>query len=246
MNKNKTKAQTCAQLIKNAKHIAVLTGAGISTNAGIPDFRGPQGLYITRRYDPEKVFDIEYFHHDPVPFFNFARDFVGLEQTLNPTFAHQFFAQLENQGKLAGIVTQNIDSLHHRAGSKKVFEMHGSFWQSSCLNCDRKFSYEEIKLKLSRESIPKCDCSGVIKPDVVFFGEAVKHLNESQKLAAAADLFFVVGTSCAVYPAAMIPTLTQGEIVIVNKGKVDLNVYNIALAVEDDIDAFFTETSQYL
>ena len=241
-----SQGKCCAELIKKSKKIAVLTGAGISTNAGIPDFRGPRGLYITCRYDPEKVFDFNYFYHDPKPFFDFARDFVGLEGTLRPTVAHQFLAELEKQGKLEGIVTQNIDSLHHQAGSQKVLEMHGSFWQSFCMNCDRKFSYEDLKLKLKEEIIPKCTCGGVIKPDIVFFGEAVKYLKESQQLALEADLFFVIGTSCVVYPAAMIPTLTQGQIVVVNKGKVDLNVYNVALSVEDDIDEFFKETSRYL
>ena len=242
----KSSAERCAKMLQKARRVAVLTGAGISTNAGIPDFRGPNGLYITKRYDPEKVFDINYFYHDPKPFFDFARDFVGLEQTLKPTYAHQFLAQLEKQQKLVGIVTQNIDSLHHQAGSRNVLEMHGSFWQSFCLDCQKKYSYEDLKVKLSQESIPRCDCSGIIKPDIVFFGEAVKCLPEAQKLAVHADLFFVIGTSCVVYPAAMIPTLTRGEIVVVNKGKVELDVYNIAIRVEDEIDQFFKNVFEHL
>src|SRR5436190_6299453 len=127
-----SKIQLCAKLIEEAESIGVLTGAGISTNAGIPDFRGPNGLYVTRRYDPDTVFDINYFLMDPEPFYEFARDFVNLEKTIQPTFTHKFLASLEETGKLKGVVTQNIDALHHKAGSKNVYEMHGSFWLSYC------------------------------------------------------------------------------------------------------------------
>ena len=232
--------QKCAQLISEAQSIGVLTGAGISTSAGIPDFRGPNGLYITRRYDPDNVFDIHFFYQDPKPFYEFARDFISLEQTIQPSIAHKFLAALETSGKLKGIVTQNIDALHHKAGSKNVYEMHGSIWQSFCLGCDKKFSYEKMKELLKKPEVPKCSCGGIIKPDVVFFGENVKYLNEASRLAEDSDLFFVIGSSCVVYPAAMIPTLTQGKIVIVNKGEIGLSAYNIALTVDDDIDEFFT------
>jgi NAD-dependent deacetylase len=235
-----TKIKICAKLIDEAESIAVLTGAGISTNAGIPDFRGPKGLYITRQYDPDKVFDINHFRMDPEPFYEFARDFVSLEKNIQPTATHQFLASLEKKGKLKGVVTQNIDSLHHKAGSQAVYEMHGSFWQSYCIECGKEYSYEEMKKKLNGEGVPHCSCKGVIKPDIVFFGENVKYLAEAAALAEASDLFFVIGSSCVVYPAAMIPTLTPGKVVIVNKGEVHLNSFNIALTVEDDSDVFFT------
>ena len=241
-----TKVQQCAKFIEEAKSISVLTGAGISTSAGIPDFRGPNGLYVTRRYDPEAVFDIGFFHRDPKPFYEFARDFVNLEQTIQPTVAHKFLAALENSGKLKGIVTQNIDALHHKAGSKNVYEMHGSIWQSYCLECDKKFSYEKMKELLKKPEVPQCGCGGIIKPDVVFFGENVKYFNEASRLAEDSDLFFVIGSSCVVYPAAMIPTLASGKIVIVNKGEIGLSSDNIALTVEDDIDAFFALLSKEL
>jgi len=235
----------CVNLIKQAKQIGVLTGAGISTNAGIPDFRGPKGLYVTKQYDPEKVFDINCFHEDPKPFFEFARDFVGLEQTLKPTIAHQFLADLEREGKLIGIVTQNIDSLHQMAGSKNVLEMHGSFWKSFCMNCSTEYSYELMKQKLTEEEIPTCSCSGVIKPDIVFFGENVKHLVEAEHLASHCDLFFVIGTSCVVFPAAMIPNYVEGKIVIVNMDDVELTSDNVVLTVKEDIDQFFSQVSEH-
>ena len=239
-------AEECAELIKKAQFIGVLTGAGISTSAGIPDFRGPQGLYLTRKYDPDKVFDINYFQKDPKPFFQFARDFVGLEGKIQPTFAHQFFAYLEKKGKLKGIVTQNIDSLHQMAGSKNVLEMHGSFWKSHCVKCQKEFSFEQIKKKLSEEEIPACSCKGVIKPDVVFFGENVKYLSESEELARKSDLFFVVGTSCVVFPAAMIPEYVAGDIIVVNRDRVELDSPQVLLTVQEDIDEFFAKVAEYL
>ncbi len=239
-------AQQCASLIREANAIAVLTGAGISTAAGIPDFRGPQGLYVTKRYDPEKVFDIDYFARDPKPFFEFAKDFLELETKIKPTFTHQFLAQLEKKEKLIGIVTQNIDSLHQLAGSKNVLEMHGSFWTSFCRQCDKKYSFEEIKIKIQEEGVPHCSCGGVIKPDIVFFGENVKHLNASFQMAHQSDLFFVIGSSCVVYPAASVPLYANGKVVIVNKGKVKLDLPNLVLQVEEDCDFFFREVAKYV
>ena len=246
MNKSflNTQVEQCVELIQKAKNIAALTGAGISTTAGIPDFRGPKGLYITRRYDPDKVFDINYFHKDPKPFFNFARDFIGLENKIQPTFTHRFFAHLEKIGKLKGIVTQNIDSLHQMAGSKNVLEMHGSFWKSFCLKCQKEFNFNQMKEKLTQEDVPRCSCGGVIKPDVVFFGENVKHLNESEELARRSDLFFVIGTSCVVFPAAMIPEYVAGDIIVVNIDRVDLDSPNVVLSAQEDIDGFFKKVAR--
>lgn len=236
----------CADLIKNSNSIAVLTGAGISTNAGIPDFRGPNGFYVTKRYDPDTVFDIDYFYRDPKPFFDFARDFVRMEEKIEPTFTHNFLAELEKLGRLKGIATQNIDSLHHKAGSKNVLEIHGSVWKSFCLECGKEYSYDQMKAKLFKEDIPKCTCKGTIKPDVVFFGEAVKHIDEAFELAAKADLFFVIGTSLVVQPAASIPSMTRGKIVVVNMGEVEVDLDNIVLTVTEDMDEFFKKVAKCL
>lgn len=238
-------AKQCAKLIKDAQRIAVLTGAGISTNAGIPDFRGPRGLYVTRQYDPEKVFDIGYFARDPKPFYEFARDFIGLEEKIKPTAAHYFLAQLESLGKLIGIVTQNIDSLHQSAGSKNVFEMHGSFQKSYCRSCQKFFTFAVLKEKMLTEVVPTCDCGGVIKPDIVFFGEGVKHFEDAVELAQRSDLFLVIGTSCVVQPAAQIPAYASGDIAIINKGLVELKLYNIALKANADADEFFEQVNFY-
>jgi NAD-dependent deacetylase len=172
-------------MIQRARHIAALTGAGISTAAGIPDFRGPRGLYVTRQYDPEKTFDITYFDRDPSYFFAFARDFVQLVERVQPTFTHRFLAVLEERGKLDAVITQNIDGLHQKAGSKRVIEVHGSVRSGHCRTCGRAYAYEELKTKILREEIARCDaCGGIVKPDIVFFGEAVQGMGEASNVAA--------------------------------------------------------------
>jgi NAD-dependent deacetylase len=229
----------CVELILKSRNTIVLTGAGISTNAGIPDFRGPQGLYTSRLYDPEKVFDIAYFLKDPKPFYEFAHDFIALESTIAPTVTHHALAALEGMGRIKAVVTQNIDGLHQKAGSQKVLDMHGNFLSSHCLRCRKAYDYDQLRSMVLQHVIPHCSCRGIIKPDIVFFGEDVKYYHKALELAQSADLFFVIGTSCVVYPAASLPQFVPGKIVIVNHSKIDLKMYNIALEIKSDIDVFF-------
>lgn len=239
-------AQQCGRLIEEAGSIVVLTGAGISTNAGIPDFRGPQGLYVTKKYDADKIFDIGSFYSDPKPFYEFAHDFISLEEKIQPTAAHRFLSLLEEKGKLKGVITQNIDALHQKAGSKKVYEMHGSFWHSACIECGAPYSYEELKERMRKTFVPLCRCSSVIKPDIVFFGENVKYFQEAAALAESSDLFMVIGSSCVVFPAAMVPALAPGKIILINKGKVHLDVFNIMMDVQEDADEFLAQVASYI
>ncbi len=231
----------CVDLVLGSKSTVVLTGAGISTNAGIPDFRGPQGLYSSRLYDAEKIFDIDYFLKDPKPFYEFAHDFIALESSIAPTATHHALAALEGKGMVSSVITQNIDGLHQKAGSQKVLDMHGNFLTSHSLRCRKAYDYDGLKSMVLQHVIPHCSCRGIIKPDIVFFGEDVKYYHRALELAQNADLFFVVGTSCVVYPAASLPQFVPGKIVIVNNTKIDLDVYNIALEVEGDIDVFFNQ-----
>jgi len=242
----KEEARRCAELIEKSKFIVALSGAGISTNAGIPDFRGPSGIYTTGGYDAEKVFEISCFLEDPRPFYDFARDFVKMAERIKPTFTHFFLAELERRDKVKVVITQNIDVLHQRAGSRNVLELHGSFWESYCLKCKKEFSYEEMKKKVFEEQVPRCRCGGVIKPDIVFFGEPVKHLDRAEELALQSDLFFVIGSSLTVYPAAMLPNLTRGKLVVVNKGQVNITSDRVELFVREDIDDFFKEVSSMM
>lgn len=240
------KVKICAQLIKESKFIVALTGAGISTNAGIPDFRGPNGIYTTKKYDPDKTFDINYFLKDAKPFYDFSRDFIKTLAKVKPTFTHYFLAQLQKRNKIQGIITQNIDALHQRAGSNKVIELHGGFWKSHCLKCAKEFSYQQMQKKIFEEEVPKCTCGGIIKPDIVFFGEPVMHLNEAKKLAYQSDLFFVIGSSLMVYPAAMIPEIVNNKIIVVNRGEVNIPSERITLFCKENADDFFKKVSKFL
>jgi len=222
MNRETLEPEACADLIRRSERVVALTGAGISTAAGIPDFRGPHGLYVTRQYDPDTVFDIVAFHRDPEPFFDFTRDFLNVIDTLEPTVTHRFLARLEADGRLTAVVTQNIDSLHQRAGSQRVISVHGDYWTSHCLACGREYDLAKMAEMVRETAVPRCACNGVIKPDVVFYGEAVRDLEVAASVVVESDLLLVLGSSLAVYPAAFLPEQAGGQVVVVNRGAVGL------------------------
>jgi NAD-dependent deacetylase len=238
--------RSVGDLIQQAERVAVLTGAGISTAAGIPDFRGPRGLYVTRQYDPEKTFDIAYFDQDPSYFFAFARDFVQLVEQVRPTLTHRFLATLEDRGKLDAVITQNIDGLHQKAGSRRVLEVHGSVRTGHCRGCGKAYGYEELKVKILGENIARCeDCGSVVKPDIVFFGEAVREMDEASRVTSRADLFLVIGSSLTVYPAALLPQHAQGQVVVVNQGPVEM-ASSQWLRINQAADPFFARVAAAL
>jgi NAD-dependent deacetylase len=239
-------ALVTAKYIEEAQKIAVLSGAGISTNAGIEDFRGEKGIYTLKKYDPYKTFDYKYFLIDQKPFYDFARNLINLLEKAQPTFTHKFFAQLEKSGKSVTIVTQNIDLLHERAGSSKIINLHGSIENSYCINCGKKYSLEEMKKKIFDTEVPTCDsCGGIIKPDVVFFEEDVKSFDEAVKEISSSDLLIIAGTSLEVYPAAMLHEYAKGRIVVVVKGLKSFRGRFDCL-VQEDTDEFFRRVSSYL
>ncbi len=226
-----------ANLIRNSDRIAVLTGAGISTNAGIPDFRGKSGIYASGKYDAEKVFDAKYFYKDPAPFYEFARDFVSLIDIAEPTFTHKFLKYLEESNFNVTIITQNIDMLHERAGSKNVIKLHGSIETSHCIYCGKSYDYIEMKKKIFEEHIPRCAiCNNIIKPDIVFFGEEVHDFDLAERAVSKSDLFIVAGTSLTVYPAAILTQYAKGRKVAIVKGA-NINQY-FDCVVESDLDDF--------
>jgi NAD-dependent deacetylase len=239
-------AVQCAKRITSSRRVAALTGAGISTAAGLADFRGPNGLYVTRRYDPESVFDIHAFRRNPAPFYDFTRDFLASITTTEPTLTHRFLAHLEREGKLTAVVTQNIDSLHQKAGSEAVVTIHGDYWTSHCLSCHAEFDLEYIKKAVVTEAVPHCPCSGLIKPDVVFFGEPVDGLDRASAVAANSDLLLVLGSSLNVYPAALLPECAGGDVLVVNRGAVGLLQKPNRFFVDEDLDTFFGEVSGIL
>jgi NAD-dependent deacetylase len=244
-------ARNCAELIRSSESIVLLSGAGMSTSAGIPDFRGPDGIYRKKmNTDPELIFDIDQFRRDPAFFYRFHREFVKSVESVEPTFSHYFFAELEKSGKMHGVITQNIDALHQKAGSRKVLEIHGSSWKSYCTSCGAEYDYNRTLKMMENETVPHCEkCGGVIKPDIVFFGENVKYLYECQKLSQETDLMFIIGSSLIVTPAAFLPGMCNGKLVIVNKGDISfsyLHKDSIEIFAEQDIDTFFSEVNNYL
>jgi len=239
-------AAGCAGRIRSARRTVALTGAGISTAAGVPDFRGPEGLYVTGRYDPQATFEIEGFLRDPAPFFQFTRDVLGLVADLRPTFTHRFLADLEATGTLQTVITQNIDPLHQRAGSHSVIAVHGGYWTSHCLACRGRFSFDDLLGLLECSPVPHCSCGGVVKPDVVLFGEPVYAMEEAIAAVAWADLLLVLGSSLAVYPAAWLPEAAECPVVVVNRGPVELAPAPNRFFADAELDPFFREVAREL
>lgn len=237
----------CAELIRSSGSVVVLTGAGLSTAAGIPDFRGPNGLYASHRYDPDLIFNIDHFRRDPLLFYQFTRDFMDLARNIKPTFTHRALAVLEDCGLIDGIITQNIDALHNLAGSRRVIELHGSYWSATCTNCLRgdvsgATSEKWDKWMRTSPSAPVvcCPvCGGVVKPDVVFFGEVVKDFEEAAAMVSRSDLLLVLGSSLAVYPAAVLPRMASGTVMVVNRGDVSLPEGPGRFFIDQDLNDFF-------
>lgn len=234
-------------MIRDSSCAVALTGAGLSTAAGIPDFRGPDGLYVTRRYDPDRVFEYGAFLADPEPFFEFSRDFLEVIEGVQPTATHRVLAALEQRGHLAAVVTQNVDGLHQAAGSERVLSIHGDYTTATCIGCGRGVSLEDVRRLMADSRVPECErCGGVVKPDLVFFGEAVRDLERAAQAVMAADLMLVLGSSLTVYPAAALPNLAGCPVVVVNQGEVGLTEGPDRHVVQADLDGFFGAVAEEL
>lgn len=196
-----------ALAICQARSVVALTGAGISVESGIPDFRGPSGLW--EKYDPMEYATIEAFRADPRKVWTMLLEMGSLLERAQPNPAHLALARLEEMGRLRSIITQNIDSLHQAAGSKRVIEFHGGNSRLVCLLCGRTHPRAEVKIE---PLPPRCPCGGVLKPDVVFFGEPIPrgaHLHAEEE-ARSCQVMLVIGTSAAVSPACDLPVLAKG------------------------------------
>ncbi len=207
------------QIIDNTENVVFFGGAGVSTESGIPDFRSVDGLYHQKYdYPPETILSHTFFVRQTKEFYRFYRDKM-LVLDAEPNAAHEKLAELEKCGKLKAVVTQNIDGLHQRAGSKKVLELHGSIHRNYCQKCHRFYSGGEILDKLQEEEVPHCSCGGVIKPDVVLYEEGLdsQTMQESVRCISGADVLIIGGTSLAVYPAAGLIDYFQGRhLVVIN------------------------------
>ncbi len=212
-----------AELIRGSHCTVALTGAGISVPSGIPDFRSP-GTGLWENVDPMEVAHIDVFRRDPRRFWSYYRPRFGMLSDKQPNGAHAALAELESRGMLDAVVTQNIDRLHHKAGSRRVIEVHGTIETSSCLDCGKSYTLDRVEALFDAEGVARCDdCGGAVKPDVVLFGELLpaQAIDEAAALAARAELLLCVGSSLEVYPVAGLPSITcsaGGRVAIVTKG----------------------------
>jgi NAD-dependent deacetylase len=216
-------AEALAELIRTRQPCVVLTGAGVSTESGIPDFRSPTGLWA--RFDPLEYGSIEAFRADPRKVWSFYKPRVSMLTEAEPNAAHRALAELEARGLVGAVVTQNIDRLHERGGSRDVLEVHGSIRTATCPGCGARYELEQVLGLLAEADAPACPaCGRIVKPDVVFFGELLPAgaIERAYALARGAALLLVVGSALEVHPIAALPGETLaagGELAIVNRGR---------------------------
>lgn len=223
--------QQLSQMIGRARRMAFLGGAGLSTESGIPDFRSSNGVYAALKAygrPPEELLSHGFFVRHPDVFFDYYRKYL-IRPEAKPNPAHYALARLEQQGKLTAVITQNIDELHQRAGSRNVLELHGSVYRNHCMECGKSWPVEAV---LEADDVPRCTCGGIIKPDVVLYGEGLDPatLTAAVEAIAAADMLLIGGTQLSVYPAAGLVDYFHGK---------DLAVINLS-ATPRDVQAALT------
>jgi len=212
--------EQCAKLIKDANNIAVLTGAGMSTESGIPDFRSRTGIYKDKfqNINPEEILSLSFFYRNPKLFWEFMKSYMNWSNA-KPNIGHEILAKWEQHGKDITIITQNIDRLHTAASSKKIIEVHGTVKTATCQNlkCRKSYEFEDI---IGREDGYVCTCGELIKPDVVLFEEQVDKMSQVYPVLEKSDLLIILGTSLNVYPVAHIPEMfdtRNKSTIIINK-----------------------------
>ena len=239
------------EALKSSKDTAVFTGAGVSTLSGIKDFRSPDGVYSKpwQGYAVEDILSLHFFKRDPAIFYQWAQDFCYCLDRFNPSIIHQLLADLEERKIIGGVMTQNIDVLHQKAGSKNVLEVHGSPSKHHCLKCRKSFGYDEIAPIVMKNEVPKCDCGGIIKPDIIFYGEQLDQdtLEACFDWAERCELMIVLGSSLTVQPAASIPLAAYqhgAKVCIVNAQATPLD--RIANFRFEDLKSFAEDVYQEL
>ncbi len=220
-----TNVEQLRQWIAESKSAVFFGGAGVSTESGIPDFRSVDGLYSQKfDYPPEQIISHSFYLRKPEYFFRFYREKM-LPLGFEPNVTHRVLARLEEEGHLAAVVTQNIDGLHQKAGSKNVFELHGSVLRNYCVKCHKFYPAETVR---DAKGVPLCDCGGIIKPDVVLYEEALDDNTVAGAVSAIrhADLLIVGGTSLTVYPAAGLLQYYRGHrLVLINRDETPYDSY---------------------
>lgn len=231
--------QHFAQAVEQARRIVFFGGAGVSTESGVPDFRSEDGLYRQKfRYPPEVMLSSDFFWKHTEEFFAFYREKL-LPVDIQPNVTHRKLAQLERRGKLRAVVTQNIDGLHQLAGSQNVYELHGSTLRNHCVRCGRAWPVETVR---EANGVPRCSCGGVVKPDVVLYGESLDEqvLQGAVREISTCDLLIVGGTSLAVYPAAGLLRYFQGDrLILINRDETPYDA-RADLVIHDSLGRVFS------
>ena len=234
------KLETLKQWIGESRRIVFFGGAGVSTESGIPDFRSVDGLYSQKfDYPPERIISHSFYERDPEYFFRFYREKM-LPLGFEPNITHRVLARWEAEGKLSAVVTQNIDGLHQKAGSKAVYELHGSVLRNYCTRCRKFYPAEFIRDSVG---VPKCGCGGTVKPDVVLYEEGLdgETIEKSVRAIMDADLLIVAGTSLTVYPAAGLIRYYQGSrLVLINRDETPYDHY-AHLVFHDSLGNIFSK-----
>ena len=241
---NATDAKLLAELIKSSSHAVFFGGAGVSTESGIPDFRGTGGLYSSQGEDNAYYLSRECLTYEPEKFYDFYKKSM-LYPDARPNEAHIALAKLEEMGKLKAILTQNIDGLHSEAGSRNVIELHGSCAKHYCMRCGKIFPKEAV---INCEGVPKCDaCGGIIRPKVTLYGEALdqNELAKAEYHTDKADLMIAAGSSLTVYPAAAFVKYFRGRLVIINYSETDCDD-SAELLYRDSVSKVLTEALKFM
>lgn len=236
----KKEVEKLQEIIDGHDNIVFFGGAGVSTESGIPDFRSQDGLY-NQKYDypPETILSHTFFMRYPEEFFKFYQDKM-LCDTAQPNAAHKKLAELERAGKLRAVITQNIDNLHQMAGSRRVLELHGSVYRNYCMKCGKFYDFSFMK---QAKGVPRCECGGIVKPDVVLYEEGLDNdtIRQSVEAIRKAQVLIIGGTSLAVYPAASLIDYFNGEyLVVINRSPTPRDRY-AQLLIQDSIGEVFSQ-----
>ena len=237
------------ELIDSSDNIVFFGGAGVSTESGIPDFRSKDGLYNQHdvrfdKYQPEYLLSHSCLVYEPKVYYEFHRQKMDT-RNIEPNNAHKYLAALEKEGKLKAVVTQNIDGLHQKAGSRVVYEIHGSALRNYCMSCGKEFPSDYIFE--SEEPIPRCSCGGVVRPDITLYEEGLPEDQVSGAIdaIARADMLIIGGTSLTVYPAASFVNYFRGnKLVIINRDAIDVRKAENTLVINRKIGELFTELAK--
>jgi NAD-dependent deacetylase len=233
-----------ADLIKRSSNVIVLTGAGISTDSGIPDFRGPKGLYSQMNGEYELSTDV--LLNDPKRFYKVGFKLLADISQAKPNRAHYILADWEKRGRIKGVITQNIDGLHNIAGSNNIIEVHGNLRQGICTDCGYKVTFEQIKELIDKGQIPPlCNqCGGILRPSVILFGDIVTDFDKAYNMAYKSDLMIVLGSSLEVAPVSFLPRISK-KLAIINIGNTPYN-FRADVVIKESISQVLEQINEIL